>query len=112
MSKPRISPETGYQQPVYHACYSRVIKAIDARYDIRGYLLAELVKLCLKNRAKVPLAKRAYYLRYVQPEVLTYLELIATRLLFGPGGRFSPHEYHYRTNGDSDRFGKKGTRRN
>ncbi|MCY1297138.1 hypothetical protein D9M70_465660 [compost metagenome] len=84
-----------YQRPVYCNCYSTVIRAVDARYDIRGYLLAELVMLCLKNRATVPLVRRAYYERFVQPEALTYLEHFTARLLFGPGGRFSPHEYHY-----------------
>lgn len=37
----------------FHFCYATVIKAVDARYDIRGYMLAELVKLCLKNRARI-----------------------------------------------------------
>lgn len=51
--------------------------------------------LCLKNRATVPLARRAYYERYVQQEALTYLEHFTARLLFGPDGRLPPHEYHY-----------------
>ncbi|MCY1304297.1 hypothetical protein D9M71_169920 [compost metagenome] len=95
MSAQHASPKARYQRPAYYSCYSTVIRAVDARYDIRGYLLAELVMLCLKNRATVPLARRAYYERYVQLEALTYLEHLTARLLFGPGGRFSPHEYHY-----------------
>ncbi|WP_151883988.1 hypothetical protein [Pseudomonas putida] len=83
------------QKPVFYDCYSTVMKAVDKQYDVRGYLLAELVVLCLKNRAKVPLARRAYYERCVQKEALTYLEHFTSQLLFGPNGRFSPHEYCY-----------------
>jgi hypothetical protein len=63
-----------------------VIKAVDARYDVRGYLLSELVKLCLKNRATVPLARRAYYEGCVQKEAIAFLERYTSHLLFGPGG--------------------------
>lgn len=81
------------QQPVFCDCYSTVLKAVDVRYDVRGYLLAELVVLCLKNRAKVPLFRRAYYERNVQEEAIRYLEDFTAHLLFGPKGRFSPQEY-------------------
>ncbi|EMW0968917.1 hypothetical protein LU674_031475 [Pseudomonas alloputida] len=84
-------------RPVFHDCYSTVIKAVDARYDVRGYLLSELVKLCLKNRAKVPLARRAYYEGCVQKEAIAFLERYTSHLLFGPGGRLSPQEYRYDT---------------
>lgn len=79
----------------FHFCYATVIKAIDARYDIRGYMLAELVKLCLKNRARILDGRRTFYERHVQLEALTYLECFTAKLLFGPGGRLCPHEYHY-----------------
>lgn len=51
--------------------------------------------VCLKSRAKVPLARRAHYRCFVQPEALQYLEVFTASLLFGPGGRLSPHEYRY-----------------
>ncbi|MDI3357923.1 hypothetical protein MO767_26805 [Pseudomonas sp. UYIF39] len=79
----------------FHSCYATVIKAVDARYDIRGYMLAELVKLCLKNRARVLDGRRTFYECHVQLEALTYLECFTANLLFGPGGRLCPHEYHY-----------------
>lgn len=83
---------------VLRSCYSAVLGAADARYDVRGYVLSELVKSCLKNRARIPQSSRAYCDSYVQPEVFTYLEFLTRCLLFGPGGRFSPHEYRYRLN--------------
>ena len=78
-----------------HFCYATVIKAVDARYDIRGYMLSELVNLCLKNRARIPGDRRSIYERHVQPEAFAYLECFTAQLLFGPGGRLCPHEYHY-----------------
>lgn len=45
----------------YTDCYLTVIRAVDAKYDVRGYLLSQLVVLCLKNRAAIPFALRAYY---------------------------------------------------
>lgn len=64
------------------------------RYDVRGYLLSELVSLCLNNRATVPLAYRARYERNVQSEAIAFVESCTAHLLFG-SGRFSPHEYRY-----------------
>nr|WP_245353458.1 MULTISPECIES: hypothetical protein [Pseudomonas] len=80
---------------VYHFCYATVLKAADVRYDVRGYLLSELVSLCLGNRATLPWAYRARYERYVQREAIAFVESFTAQLLFG-SGRFSPHEYRYR----------------
>ncbi len=80
----------------FHFCYATVTKAVGARYDIRGYMLAELLKLSLKNRARIIGGRRrAFYEHHVQLEALTYLECFTAKLLFGPGGRLCPHEYHY-----------------
>lgn len=68
------------------------------RYDVRGYLLSELVSLCLGNRATVLLTYRARYERYVQREAIEFLESFTAQLLFS-SGRFSPHEYRYRVKG-------------
>nr|WP_238346428.1 hypothetical protein [Pseudomonas taiwanensis] len=83
---------------VYHFCYATVLKAANVRYDVRGYLLSELVSLCLGNRATVPLAYRARYERYVQSEAIEFVESFTAQLLFGLG-RFSPHEYRYKVEG-------------
>lgn len=80
---------------VYHFCYATVLKAVDVRYDVRGYLLSELVSLCLDNRATLPLAYRARYERYVQREAIAFVESFTAQLLFG-SRRFCPHEYRYR----------------
>ncbi|WP_132914002.1 hypothetical protein [Pseudomonas aeruginosa] len=42
--------------PSYHACYRTVLRAVDARYDVRGSVLAEMVKACLAQRATLPAA--------------------------------------------------------
>lgn len=95
MSDRQLSQSPRKYRLTFHFCYATVIKAVDARYDIRGYMLAELVKLCLKNRARILPSQRAFYERHVQIEALTYVECFTAKLLFGPGGRLCPRAYHY-----------------
>jgi len=80
---------------VYHSCFATVLKAVDARYDVRGYILAEMVRACLENRGRVPLTQRAHYERYAQKEAIAFTEHFTASLLFGAAGRFSPYEYLY-----------------
>ncbi|TDJ79174.1 hypothetical protein E2H86_00780 [Pseudomonas putida] len=80
---------------VFHSCYNTVLRKVDARYDIRGYVLAQMVKLCLQSRGTLPLAYRSFYAQYAQAEAIAFLEACVTHLLFGPAGRLSPQEYHY-----------------
>ncbi|MCE0907740.1 hypothetical protein LU664_026575 [Pseudomonas kurunegalensis] len=79
----------------FRSCYMTVLRAADARYDVRGSILAELVKSCLINRSRIPSSLKARFGVYLHPEALTYIEILTERLLFGPAGRFSPHEYRY-----------------
>lgn len=81
--------------PSYHACYRTVLRAVDARYDVRGSVLAEMVKACLAHRAILPAAQRAYFTQHAPEEAVAYLEKFTATLLFGPQGRFSPQEYRY-----------------
>ncbi|EMR49354.1 hypothetical protein PPUTLS46_001777 [Pseudomonas putida LS46] len=83
------------QKPIYHLCYRTILRAMDERYDIRGYVLAEMVRTCLKYRAILPAIQRSYFALHAQSEAITYLEHLTANLLFGPQGRFSPGEYHY-----------------
>jgi hypothetical protein len=101
MAGQQLSQSPRKDRLTFNFCYATVIKTVDARYDIRGYILAELVKLCLKYRAKISGGRRAFYERYVKLEALTYLECVTAELLFGPGGRLCPHEYHYVTRVES-----------
>lgn len=80
---------------VFRSCYATVLSRVDARYDVRGYLLAQMVKLCLQNRGRLPRVSRDFYTQYAQAETIAFLEMCVTHLLFGPAGRFSPQEYHY-----------------
>ncbi|GLF14354.1 hypothetical protein JQS64_26890 [Pseudomonas aeruginosa] len=82
-------------QSVYHSCYRTVLHTVDARYDVRGYVLAEMVKACLAHRAILPATQRAYFAQHAPEEAVAYLEEFTATLLFGPQGRFSPQEYHY-----------------
>ena len=61
MSSQQASWSTRNQPPPYTNCDPIAIRAVDAKYDVRGYLLSQLVVLCLKNRAAIPFARRAYY---------------------------------------------------
>lgn len=88
--QPPAPPKYGL---TFHFCYATIIKAVDARYAIRGYMLAQLVKLCLKMRARIPCGQRAFYERPVQLEALTYLEGFTAKLLLGQGGRLGSHEF-------------------
>lgn len=89
-----VHPQAG-RQPAYHSCYRTVLHAVDARFDIRGYVLAEMVRGCLMNRATLPAERRAYFALCAGPEAMVYLEKLTASLLFGPKGRFSPEEYRY-----------------
>ncbi|HHH9650066.1 TPA: hypothetical protein ACP37T_003555 [Pseudomonas aeruginosa] len=82
-------------QPSYHSCYRTVLRAVDAHYDIRGSVLAEMVKACLAHRAALPAVQRAYFVQHAPAEAMAYLEKFTATLLFGPQGRFSPQEYRY-----------------
>lgn len=95
--------QTG-QKPNYHLCYRTILCAMNERYDIRGYVLAEMVKTCLKHRACLSTTQREYFMRYAQPAAITYLENLTADLLFGPQGRFSPEEYRYSQTADINQF--------
>ncbi len=97
---PNSSHTSSDAQFVFRSCYATVLKKADARYDVRGYLLSELVSLCLGNRATLPLTYRARYQRLVQREAIAFVESFTAQLLFG-SGRFSPHEYRYRVEGQA-----------
>lgn len=82
-------------QSAYHSCYRTVLDTVDARYDVRGSVLAEMVKACLAQRATLPAALRAHFAQYAPAEAMAYLERVTATLLFDPKGRFSPQEYRY-----------------
>ncbi|HCF9805907.1 hypothetical protein ACM79S_25590 [Pseudomonas aeruginosa] len=91
----RVTQRQVRPQTTYHACYHTVLRAADARYDVRGYLLAEMVKACLAHRATLSAAQRVYFAQYAPREAVACLERLTAMLLFGPKGRFSPQEYRY-----------------
>lgn len=95
MSCQNSTPITTTQTFALRPCYSIVHNATNARYDVRGSTLAELIKSCLANRGRVPDSLRAFCHSHVQQEALSYIEFFTERLLFGPNGRLSPYEYHY-----------------
>ncbi|WP_281686869.1 hypothetical protein [Pseudomonas citronellolis] len=91
---PDAQRQVGHQS-TYHSCYRTILRAMDARYDIRGSMLAEMVKACLAHRATLPAAQRADFAQHAPVEAMAYLEKFTATLLFGPLGRFSPQEYRY-----------------
>ncbi|MBP2271333.1 hypothetical protein J3A98_002026 [Pseudomonas sp. BP6] len=90
------APLTAHSRFVFHSCYDTVLRTVEARYDVRGYVLSQMIKLCLQSRGTLSLAQRKFYGQYAQSEAIAFLEMCVTHLLFGPAGRFSPQEYHYR----------------
>lgn len=81
--------------PSYRSCYWTILRSLDDRYDIRGYILAEMVKACLQHRGVLPSMHRSFFSLYASSEAMIYLEKRTASLLFGPKGRFSPEEYRY-----------------
>ncbi len=104
MSVSNASLSSQPQGVIFRYCYLTVVKAVDERYDVRGSILAELVRSSLENRGRIPPLKRAYYDRHVQQKALAYLELFTEHLLFGPNGRLSPTEYRYLVKDARDGF--------
>lgn len=82
-----------------------ILRAINDRYDVRGSILSELIKSCLKNRSKVHPALVACYGDFVRLEVILYVECFTECLLFGPSGRFSLREYRYNPPSSSNETG-------
>lgn len=82
-------------QPTYYSCYHTVLHTVDARYDVRGSVLAEMVKACLANRATLSAEQRECFVQHAPEEAVAYLEKFTATLLFGSLGRFSPQEYRY-----------------
>ncbi len=76
---------------VYVACYRTLLRAVDRRYDVRGYLLHDMVLLGLANHGRRPPARRCCYREFVQDEALDYLERMATWLLYGAMGLLGPN---------------------
>lgn len=77
-------------QPIYHLCYRTILCTVDERYDIRGYVLAEMVGACLKHRATLSVEQRAYFARYAQPDALAYLERLTANCCLAPRDAFRP----------------------
>jgi len=85
----------GYPQAGCPPRYRTILRSVDERYDIRGYVLTAMVKACLQNRATLPAVHRPFFAVHAPVEAMNFLEERTARLLFGPGGRFSPEEYRY-----------------
>ena len=83
MNDQKSPPSVHSKAVVFHSCYDTVLRKVDARYDIRGYVLAQMVKLCLQSRGTLPLAYRSFYAQYAQAEAIAFLEACVTHLLFG-----------------------------
>lgn len=74
----------------YSACYRTLLREVDSRYDIRGYMLSAMVQLCLANHGKLPLRQRAYYQNYAQEEAIQFLERRTINMLYGRNGLLGP----------------------
>lgn len=96
----RYTTSSGYRD-TYAYSYRAVLQAVEARYDVHGSVLAEMIRACPTDRAALPVSRRVYCAEHAIPEAIRYLEQLTARLLFGANGRFSPEEYRYlRTSSD------------
>lgn len=51
-----------------------LFRSVDERYDIRGYVLTEMVKACLQNRATLPAVHRPFFAVHAPVEAMNFLE--------------------------------------
>lgn len=58
----------------YLACYDRVYRAIDARFDVRGSDLARLVMMCLSQNGRLSKNRRKQFYYQVPQDVLDAIE--------------------------------------
>ncbi len=63
--------------------YDAVVRAVNARYDVRGSELAKLVMMCLSNNGVVSRNRRKQFENIVQGEVFDFIEAKAREQLFG-----------------------------
>lgn len=63
--------------------YDSVVKAVDARFDVRGSDLSLLVRMCLDNRGKVSQHRREQFRCRVEEHVFDYIEEQAQLALGG-----------------------------
>lgn len=70
-----------HKETTFLACYDRVYRAVDERYDLRGSDLANLVMMCLSNDGIVSNNRRKQYQYRVTAEVFDFIEQMAQQVL-------------------------------
>ena len=65
----------------YLACFDRVYRAIDARFDVRGSDLSRLVMMCLSQGGLLSKNRRRQFRYQVPEEVLDAIEAEARKAL-------------------------------
>lgn len=65
----------------YLACFDRVYRAIDERFDVRGSDLARLVMMCLSHQGRLSKNRRKQFRYQVPEEVMDAIEQEATQAL-------------------------------
>lgn len=63
--------------------YDAIVRAVNARYDVRGSELAKLVMMCLSNNGVVSRNRRKQFENIVQTEVFDFIEARAREQLLG-----------------------------
>lgn len=70
----------------YRSCYRTIYDSVDHRYDIRGSVLSDVVKLCLAHHGKLTQERRNQFRCYAPEEVFDYVEVVTTAVLYGNQG--------------------------
>lgn len=95
MTRQALEVELHEETEFLHA-YDQVFKAVDARFDVRGSDLAQLVMMCLSNNGSVSRNRRRQFQYSVQEEVFDFIEERARKVLAEQAARLSasqPAEY-------------------
>ncbi len=70
-----------HEETEFLQVYDRVFKAVDARYDVRGSDLTQLVMMCLSNNGSVSRNRRKQFQYSVPQEVFDFIEERAREVL-------------------------------
>lgn len=63
-------------EEAFLACYETVYRCVDKRYDVRGSILSDLVKLCLMNHGEISCTRREQFRNMVPEEAFNYIETV------------------------------------
>ncbi|MEK6789146.1 MAG: Fic family protein [Pseudomonadota bacterium] len=74
------------EETVFLARYDRIIRLINAQYDVRGSDLSKLVIMCLDNQGQLSLNRRKQFRYVVSDDALSFIEASTQQVLEDASG--------------------------